>query len=365
MCLSRLEDDSVEDCGRLFRGEGPEWPVSWLRLASEGEAVERFPICWADAVREIEAAGGTRLLVCGNRGVGKSTLFRHLANRFLSSHSTVCLVDTDPGQAELDSPGTVSIWTTSAFLLSPGFCAGKYDSAKMTPLLRIAVPGVSSDRDTDFFSRSVARLAALVPPGMPVVINTPGWITGFGLETLVATASVFKPSAAFQIHDPQSHIAATVSLGEATTAYPLIGCGGGGVVVPLSLPAVLLRDIGMKRRLGVGLAVSLAAPLVKVALSRICIAIHNGEKIPDELVLHAIVKTVVALVRSKSFVWREGTVLRDSSRRRRVGLHGRSGGCVFGWRGEFGSAMRGECRAARFCERCGASFSRMAVGFDD
>jgi hypothetical protein len=64
---------------------------AWLRVAAEVDAaVELFPSSWQDAVSN--AIGG-KVMVCGNRGVGKSTLFRYIVNRMLQKHPVVAVVD--------------------------------------------------------------------------------------------------------------------------------------------------------------------------------------------------------------------------------------------------------------------------------
>ncbi len=66
---------------------------TWLRVATGADvAVELFPTAWQEAVSN--AIGG-RVMVCGNRGVGKSTLFRYVVNRTLQQHPMVAILDTE------------------------------------------------------------------------------------------------------------------------------------------------------------------------------------------------------------------------------------------------------------------------------
>ncbi len=89
-CVLRFKRVDVEPLlARLFVGSDG----SWLRVAGveEPAAKEMFPTAWQLSVDEI---GGGRIMICGNRGVGKSTLFRFVVNRLLQQHPCVAVVDT-------------------------------------------------------------------------------------------------------------------------------------------------------------------------------------------------------------------------------------------------------------------------------
>lgn len=61
-------------------------------------------------------------MLCGGKGVGKSTLLRFITNRLLSNgNDTVVVMDFDPGQAELTIPGCVSLAVVKKPMLGPNF----------------------------------------------------------------------------------------------------------------------------------------------------------------------------------------------------------------------------------------------------
>ncbi|XP_075223814.1 polynucleotide 5'-hydroxyl-kinase nol9-like isoform X2 [Lycorma delicatula] len=64
---------------------------------------------------------GSRTILCGGSGVGKSTLLRYLVNRSLSSWDKVLVIDFDPGQSEFTVPGCVSAFLINTPLLGPNF----------------------------------------------------------------------------------------------------------------------------------------------------------------------------------------------------------------------------------------------------
>lgn len=61
-------------------------------------------------------------MLCGGKGVGKSTMLRFLVNRLLSSgKEEVLLIDFDPGQNEVTVPGCLSLSIIRKPLLGPNF----------------------------------------------------------------------------------------------------------------------------------------------------------------------------------------------------------------------------------------------------
>ena len=70
------------------------------------------------------SVSAVRLLVCGSRNVGKSTLARYALNNLLNKHPAVLLLDCDVGQTEFAPPGVVSLVLINRPILSPQFsCA--------------------------------------------------------------------------------------------------------------------------------------------------------------------------------------------------------------------------------------------------
>lgn len=61
-----------------------------------------------DGLAAGRGGAATRVLACGPKGVGKSTITRLLVNWLLATHKRVVLVDLDVGQPELTPPGPCS-----------------------------------------------------------------------------------------------------------------------------------------------------------------------------------------------------------------------------------------------------------------
>lgn len=62
----------------------------------------------------------SRGIVCGGKGLGKSTFLRYFVNRLLAN-GPVLVIDLDPGQAEFTVAGNVSATVVNRPLLGPNY----------------------------------------------------------------------------------------------------------------------------------------------------------------------------------------------------------------------------------------------------
>lgn len=143
--------------------------------------------------------------ICGPKSSGKSTYGKLLANRLLTHQGLsktkhwpgVAILDLDPGQPEYSAPGVVSLVYITKPNLSPPFChpvpeAGynhirSHAIASVTPALD---PQHYMECALDLYEHYRNNLQAEAP----LIINTPGWIQGTGLDILVAMIANIKPS---------------------------------------------------------------------------------------------------------------------------------------------------------------------------
>ncbi|KAM5365445.1 hypothetical protein ACJZ2D_010980 [Fusarium nematophilum] len=132
-------------------------------------------------------------LVCGPKSSGKSTFSRLFVNRLLtdrpSSHTakSVVVLDLDPGQPEYAPPGTLSlIMVTRPNLGAPFTHPGSSNSAYKI-LRSHTLASVTPGSDPDLYLECATDLFDTYRETMgevPLVINTPGWILGTGLDLL-------------------------------------------------------------------------------------------------------------------------------------------------------------------------------------
>lgn len=174
-----------------------------------------------------------RILVCGSKGVGKSTFLRYMANRMLSvslpnkslSYNSrkqyVAILDLDSGQPELSPPGLLTLSIISKPIVSDPpmhmICNGKGENKvepKHTGVVEHVVASyffgdVTSKSDPDTYIHMANKLIHkyqefIVSGGdkynnMPLLVNTDGWVKGLGFEILSAIVGICNPAHIVQI----------------------------------------------------------------------------------------------------------------------------------------------------------------------
>ena len=275
--------------------------VDWLRTT--GKVGEVFPLNWREEITEALNISKTtrtmpRIVICGPRDSGKSTLFRFICNVALQQFKEVWAMDTDPGQPELGPPGSMSVGRVRGAQLGPGFC--QVDSA-VEIAMRVLMPGVSADADPNYFEHNVRRLAAAVPAGVVLVVNTSGWISGVGLDVLQSTLNVVEPTTVLQLHKA---VTGELDSSVVPDAVPLVSCVQlDNVSPPQVLSNRAARELNLVIHLGAPMAARHSLPL-----DQVCLAIHNGDDIDNELLLHSVAYSIVGLVESPShFVGGQGS----------------------------------------------------------
>lgn len=137
------------------------------------------------------------VFVSGPKNAGKSTFCRFLLNYCLSSlkPGSVQFLDCDLGQPEYTPPGVISLSKPTACNFSSPFAHPNFDdvvkahslgytSAKDIPLLYSAC-------FDDLFQ--VYKSSQLSNPTL-LIVNTPGWAKGYGLELLIEMMGKSEPS---------------------------------------------------------------------------------------------------------------------------------------------------------------------------
>nr|CCA14231.1 conserved hypothetical protein [Albugo laibachii Nc14] len=125
-----------------------------------------------------------KIVVCGAKGVGKSTFCRYLINQLLSEHPVVAFLDTDLGQPELTPPGLVSLHGLTTPLLGPGF------TTMRMPLRSYFCGNNNPSNDPLYYLKAVKNLLQVYmknwgsQQSIPLVINTDGWIKSMGHDLL-------------------------------------------------------------------------------------------------------------------------------------------------------------------------------------
>ncbi|KAG9507646.1 Polynucleotide 5'-hydroxyl-kinase grc3 [Fusarium musae] len=141
-------------------------------------------------------------LICGPKSAGKSTLSRLFLNRLLTDRSHrqtlrgVVVMDLDPGQPEYAPAGTLSlVFVTKPNLGAPFTHPGIRDTASNVVRCH-SMASVTPASDPDLYLACAVDLFDTYNKsfaGVPLIVNTPGWILGTGLDLLCALVRMMKP----------------------------------------------------------------------------------------------------------------------------------------------------------------------------
>ncbi|KAF3357610.1 hypothetical protein VDGD_00811 [Verticillium dahliae] len=162
---------------------------------------------WNKKLAELVAKGGSKapvVFLCGPKSSGKSTFGRILVNRLLTSPSqrakrpAVAILDLDPGQPEFSPAGTMSLVHVKTPNLSPPFTHAVPETTDASVIRCHATASISPAADPEHYVECAQDLfhhyqqSAL--RNRPLIINTPGWILGTGLDLLTELISKLAPT---------------------------------------------------------------------------------------------------------------------------------------------------------------------------
>ncbi|XP_067929934.1 polynucleotide 5'-hydroxyl-kinase NOL9-like [Watersipora subatra] len=144
-----------------------------------------------------------RVVVCGDKNLGKSTLIKFIINRLLSlCQDGVTHLECDPSQCEFSPSGCLTLQTVKDPLLGPPWThiPDRVDNSQLYGAL-------SADIDPEKYVRCMRKLVAdymSQDTSRPLIVNTMGWKQGLGLEFLAATIAEVKPSHVIQLSTDNS-----------------------------------------------------------------------------------------------------------------------------------------------------------------
>lgn len=133
------------------------------------------------------------ILVSGPRNVGKSTFNRHLINQLLNQIPCVEYLECDVGQTEFTPPGCVSLLDITEPLLGPPF------THQREPRRMVYYGEASCENDLERYIDAVKYVSSSYKREAPLIINTLGWVKGFGLMLLIDIIRLVSPSHIVQI----------------------------------------------------------------------------------------------------------------------------------------------------------------------
>ncbi|XP_015069994.1 polynucleotide 5'-hydroxyl-kinase NOL9 [Solanum pennellii] len=164
-----------------------------------------IPEEWSDAADSVAYDSNTSpppvAFVCGPKNSGKTTFSRVLVNVLLQRYKKVAYLDTDVGQTEFTPPGLLSLTTIDKITSDLSIPCLK------TPERCFFFGDISSKRDPktylayifalyDYYRRTYLLSNGGSPgnAGVPLVINTTGWVKGIGYDILVDIIKYISPT---------------------------------------------------------------------------------------------------------------------------------------------------------------------------
>ncbi|KAJ3371388.1 Polynucleotide 5'-hydroxyl-kinase nol9 [Allomyces arbusculus] len=140
-------------------------------------------------------------MAIGAKGHGKSTLNRMLVNVLLSTFSQVAFLDMDPGQAEFTEPGVLGLTVVDFPVLGPGYLYRPARPLLAEQFLGAVTPQACPDIYLQHVRTLVAAYRAYAAEAwakerrvVPLVVNTLGWVRGFGFELLKEALAEVAPT---------------------------------------------------------------------------------------------------------------------------------------------------------------------------
>lgn len=146
-------------------------------------------------------------MLCGPKSSGKSTFGRILGNRLLTGAGqqtrnrktplSVVVLDLDPGQPEYTPAGTVALVEVREPNLGPSFTHIAAGEQHVSIIRCHSIASVSPASDPELYLECALDLYQRYQSkckGLPLIINTPGWVLGTGLDLLTELVSTIRPT---------------------------------------------------------------------------------------------------------------------------------------------------------------------------
>ncbi|KAH8875621.1 Polynucleotide 5'-hydroxyl-kinase grc3 [Schistosoma japonicum] len=153
-----------------------------------------------------------KVLICGPKGSGKSSLVRFLSNRILTNvrypleEKCVAILDCDIGQPEFTPNGMISLCLVNLPLFGPPYTHILTNNVNI--VRRCFVGCISPSDDPSFYLKCldfVYNAYVNLPEPKPILlVNTMGWMQGLGLTLLLEQILLIKPDLIIQLRLPGS-----------------------------------------------------------------------------------------------------------------------------------------------------------------
>ncbi|XP_067136962.1 polynucleotide 5'-hydroxyl-kinase NOL9 [Centruroides vittatus] len=137
-----------------------------------------------------------KILICGGKNSGKSTMLRYLINNALNNCSKCFHLEGDVGQTEFTPPGCIALTCVNSPIFGPPFTHLK------TPEMTHFIGGVTVNIPDDYisaFSNFYKNYEELFSE-YPLFINTMGWTKDVGIALLIDIIHITQPTHIIQLY---------------------------------------------------------------------------------------------------------------------------------------------------------------------
>ncbi|XP_001607103.1 polynucleotide 5'-hydroxyl-kinase NOL9 [Nasonia vitripennis] len=173
-----------------------------FQFYNAGNEISISPQWNENVTRELLVQWNTRkslcAILCGGKGVGKSTTARYLINNLLRSTKKVILLDLDPGQAEMTPAACVSLNVIDEPLLGPNF------THLRKPFYQLYLEDINVSNCITRYFECIKKLVECLKSkknltGYPIIVNTMGFCRGIGLDICIFLIKLIDPTNVIQL----------------------------------------------------------------------------------------------------------------------------------------------------------------------
>lgn len=187
-----------------------------------------IPASW----RNVEIGYQKRFVTLGPKNSGKSSFSRYLVNKHLETtqnkNSQIYYLELDPGQPEYTPAGNISLHLIDKYNFSPSYAHATFEGVVRSCHLGYTSPIETPHRYLDMCSYLVKWFESHSTPQDILIVNTPGWTKGLGLELNTAIVGLVGYDKAEVIHMGESEFEMVVTEIEKGGSAPSSGGGASG-----------------------------------------------------------------------------------------------------------------------------------------
>lgn len=169
-----------------------------IRKLNIGDCYHYITKIMNDAINisEYQSNKAPKILICGGKNSGKSTMLRYLINNSLNTCTKCFHLEADVGQTEFTPPGCIALTCINSPIFGPPFTHLK-NPEKMYFLgsVTVHIPEDYLTAVSNFFDYYDKKFSEY-----PLFINTMGWTKDIGIALLIDIIHIIQPTHIIQLN---------------------------------------------------------------------------------------------------------------------------------------------------------------------